>query len=64
MLKQISFEVKYKQLTKTNYFKALQSFNRDEGITDSYLINNSLNTSANGIKYLQAILIEKIFRAN
>jgi len=61
MLKKSSFEVKYKSLEKTVYYKALNNFNIDEKIAQSYVVNLQLNAKQNNIHYLPAFLIEKIF---
>ncbi len=61
MLKKSSFEVKYKSLEKTVYYKALNNFNIDEKIAQSYVVNLQLNAKQNKIHYLPAYLIEKIF---
>ena len=64
MKKLLTFEVKYKKLIKSNYYKALQNFNKDENVAESYLVNIDYNISESNLKYIQAILLEKIFINN
>ncbi len=61
MTKKISVEVKYKQLEKPVYIKALNSFNERENISHSYVINLQLNTITENVRYLPAYLINKAF---
>ncbi len=57
----MSIEVKFKDLDKPVHLKALQTFNKTEGVANSYVINKLLNTEANNVKYIQAYLIKHIF---
>ena len=60
MIKKTSFEVKYKPLKKAVFYKALNNFNADEGISESYVINLQLNEMQNNIHFIPAYLTEKI----
>ena len=61
MKEKITLEVKYKDLKKPVFYKALQSFNSIEAINKSFVINCSLNASKDNTKYIQSYLTEKIF---
>ena len=64
MINLTSIEVKYKDLIKPVFYKALSNFNKDENVSNSFVVNLNLNEFNNGIKFIQAILIEKIFKSN
>lgn len=59
--KLVSLEVKFKDIKKPTFYKALSNFNKDEQVADSYLVNLSLNESYKNVKFIQSILVEKIF---
>ena len=61
MIQKISIEVKYKSLKKAVFYKALNNFNIDENISQSFIVNLQLNTTQNNIHYIPAYLTEKIF---
>ena len=60
MKEKISIEVKYKQLNKPVFYKALNNFNQRENISQSFVINLQLNEQKDKIRYLPAYLLEKI----
>jgi predicted AAA+ superfamily ATPase len=64
MIKLISIEVKYKDLIKPVFYKALSNFNKDENIINSFVVNLNLNETSKGVKFIQSILMEKIFKSN
>jgi len=64
MFKLISLEVKFKNIENPIFYKALSNFNKDEKIVNSFLVNVSLNREYKNIKFIQAILVEKIFKQN
>ncbi len=61
MIQKISIEVKYKSLKKAVFYKALNNFNIDENISQSFVVNLQLNTTQNNIHYIPSYLTEKIF---
>ena len=61
MLNLTSIEVKYKELKKPMYLKALQNFNKAEKIKYSYVINKNFNNIDTENHYITPYLIEKIF---
>ena len=61
MLAKSTFEVKYKYFNRPVFFKALSNFNKEEKVKNSYVINNNLNIEYEGLKFIQAYLVEKIF---
>jgi predicted AAA+ superfamily ATPase len=64
MFKLISLEVKFKNIDNPIFYKALSNFNKEEKIVNSFLVNLSLNMEYQNIKFIQAILVEKIFKQN
>lgn len=57
-----SIEVKAGKMSRVKYFKGLNAFNSDHGVSKSFLINDNLNSKEeNGIWFLPAILVSKIF---
>jgi predicted AAA+ superfamily ATPase len=56
-----SFEVKYKELKTTTSYRSLTTFNNDEDVKKSYVVNMSLNDVNGIVRYLPAHLIEKVF---
>lgn len=60
MFQKNTVEVKFKQLKKTVFYKALNNFNSNQDINQSYVINLSLNLLENKIHFIPAYLIEKI----
>lgn len=61
MLKKTSIEVKYKPFKKAVFYKALNNFNLDENISQSYVVNLQLNETKDNIHFIPAHLTEKIF---
>jgi len=61
MMQKTSIEVKYKPLKKAIFYKALNNFNANENITQSYVVNLQLNEQQNNIHFIPAFLTEKIF---
>lgn len=61
MFRKITVEVKYKNLNKPTFYKALNSFNSNENISASFIVNLNLNQKENNIHYIPAHLFEKTF---
>ena len=61
MLQKISIEVKYKSLQKATFYKALNNFNTDENISQSFVVNLQLNTQQNKLHNLPASIVDKVF---
>jgi uncharacterized protein len=59
-----SIEVKAGRMKQPKHFKGLNAFNTDHEVNKSYLINDNLSTEKNGIWYLPAILVSKIYESN
>ncbi len=55
-----SFEVKFKSLDKPINTRTIQTFNKKENISESYLINRNFNGKHNEIAYLPGYLISKL----
>lgn len=55
-----SFEVKFKTLDKPIDTRTLVSFNKNEGVSESYLINRNLTLEDKGITYIPGYLLSKL----
>lgn len=61
MINTTSIEVKYKNLKKPMYLKALENFNNSQNITHSFVVNKNYNHNDGKNQYITPYLIEKIF---
>ena len=61
MINTTSIEVKYKNLKKPMYLKALENFNNSQNITYSFVVNKNYNHNDGKNQYITPYLIEKIF---
>lgn len=55
-----SFEVKFKKTDKAINTRSLKNFNKEQKISNSYLINLNFNKEIEGIRYYPAYLISKL----
>ena len=62
MYKLQTFEVKFKSLETTKSYRALTNFNKEENISESFVINRKLNAENGIVKYLPGHLVEKVFQ--
>ena len=60
MIEKSTFEVKYKDFSKTVTFKNLLALNQSEEIKKSYLVNMNLNAQHNGYRFIQGYLLSKL----
>ncbi|MEN8138092.1 MAG: DUF4143 domain-containing protein [Bacteroidota bacterium] len=60
MYKLLTFEAKYKNISKPIFLKALKGFNKDENVKESFVINLNLNQKNDNQNYIQAYLLEKV----
>ena len=56
----IAVECKYKTMTKPVNLVAFNRFCDDENIPKRYIVNKNLNTTYNGVKYIQGFLTNSI----
>ena len=56
----IAVECKYKTMTKPVSLVAFNRFCDDETIQKRYIVNKNLNTTYNGVKYIQGFLVKTI----
>ena len=60
MIEKSTFEVKYKEFSKTVNFKNLLALNQSEEINKSYLVNMNLNAQHKGYRFIQGYLLSKL----